>query len=138
MMMGMLWVALAGGVRVEIDGVPVVDGLLGGRQGRRLLARLAWEGRAVHRDELADGIWLESLPRTWERTLSGVVTRLRAGLAEAGVRGDVITFVDGRYSLVGGGDVQVDVREAGCDLVAAARAGRGCGAPRPVTSATGC
>ena len=101
-----------------------------GRVGR-LLARLAWEGREVHRDELADGIWLESLPRTWERTLSGVITRLRVGLAEAGVRGDVITFVDGRYSLVGGGDVHVDVRDAECDLVAAREAAdrndfRGC------------
>ena len=77
----MLWIGLAGGVRVEVDGVSVDDGLLGGRQGRRLLARLAWEGRAVHRDELADGIWLESLPRTWERTLSGVVTLFGPGSA---------------------------------------------------------
>src|SRR5262245_24516251 len=118
----MLWIALAGGVRVEIDGVPVDDGLLGGRQGRRVLARLAWEGRAVHRDGLADGIWLDSLPRTWERTLSGVITRLRTGLGEAGIRGDVITFNDGRYSLVGGGGVHVDVRDAAGDLVNAREA----------------
>ena len=118
----MLWVALAGGVRAEVDGRLVDDGLLGGRQGRRLLARLAWEGRAVHRDELADGIWLERLPRTWERTLSGVITRLRIGLTDAGVLGDVITFVDGRYSLIGGGDVHIDVRDAGHDLVAAREA----------------
>ena len=116
----MLWVALAGGVRVEVDGHRVADGSLGGRQGRRLLARLAWEGRAVHRDELADGIWLDSLPRTWERTLSGVVTRLRRGMAEAGVGGDVITYVDGRYTLVGGGDLGVDVHDA-ADKLAAAR-----------------
>ena len=82
-----------------------------------------WLGRGGgHRDELADGIWLESLPRTWERTLSGVVTRLRAGLSEAGVRGDIISFVDGRYSLVGGGDVHVDVRDAACGLVVAREA----------------
>jgi WD40 repeat protein/DNA-binding SARP family transcriptional activator len=118
----MLWIALAGGVRVEVDGRPVDDGALGGRQGRRLLARLAWEGRAVHRDELADGMWLESLPRTWERTLSGVITRLRAGLKEAGVRGDIVTYLDGCYWLIGGGDLHVDVRDAGLDLVAAREA----------------
>jgi WD40 repeat protein/DNA-binding SARP family transcriptional activator len=118
----MLWIALAGGVRVEVDGRPVDDGALGGRQARRLLARLAWEGRAVHRDELADGMWLESLPRTWERTLSGVITRLRAGLKEAGVGGDIVTYLDGRYRLIGGGDVHVDVRDAGLDLVAACEA----------------
>ncbi len=79
-------------------------------------------GRAVHRDELADGIWLERLPRTWERTLSGVITRLRLGLADAGVSGDVVTFVDGRYLLAGGGDVHVDVRDARRDLVASREA----------------
>ena len=91
-MLAMLFVRVAGGVRAELDGVRIADVALGGRQGRKVLARLAWEARSVHRDELADGIWIEMLPRTWERTLSGVITRLRAGLVAAGVQGDVVTF----------------------------------------------
>ena len=107
---------------MECDGDAIDDRLLGGRQGRRLLAHMAWEGRSVHRDELADGLWSGVLPRTWERTLSGVVTRLRVGLAEAGVRGEVISFVDGRYGLVGGGEVHLDVVDASANLVAARQA----------------
>ena len=83
-----------------------------------------WRGRGGRSIETSwpTAFGLNRLPRTWERTLSGVITRLRAGLAEAGVKGDVITFVDGRYSLIGGGDVQVDVRDAACDLAAAREA----------------
>lgn len=47
------------------------------------------------------------------------ITRLRAGLKEAGIRGEIITYLDGRYSRIGGGDVHVDVRDAGLDVVAA-------------------
>ena len=117
----MLRVTLAGGIRVEVDGRHVDERSLGGRQGRHVLARLAWEQRPVHRDELADGIWLDRLPRTWERTLSGVITRLHAGLAAAGFSGNAIVYADGRYNLRDT-DIDVDVHEAHRDLVAAGEA----------------
>src|SRR5215207_1457764 len=106
-----LWVSIAGGLHVEVDGPQVADAALGGRQGRKVLGRMAWERRSVHRDELADGIWIGTLPRTLERTLSGVITRLRTGLATAGAPSDLISFVDGRYS-IDSSVITVDVHQA--------------------------
>ena len=50
-----------------------------GRQGRILFAYLAVEhGRSVPRDELAELLWGEDLPATWEKALRVLATKLRA------------------------------------------------------------
>jgi class 3 adenylate cyclase/tetratricopeptide (TPR) repeat protein len=82
----MLRVGLCGGVSVEIDGRPLPDALLAGRQGRLVLAYLVCERhRAVPREELAELLWGERVPSSWSSSLSVVVSKLRRMLARAGL-----------------------------------------------------
>ena len=63
-----LRVFLAGRVAVESDGVVIDDGRFPGRQGRLLFAYLvAEQARPVPRDELAEALWGEAVPATWEK-----------------------------------------------------------------------
>jgi DNA-binding SARP family transcriptional activator len=44
----------------------------------------AQQGRAVPRDELAELLWGDQLPATWEKALRVLMTKLRALLESAG------------------------------------------------------
>jgi YVTN family beta-propeller protein len=72
-----------------------------GRQGRLLFAYLvAEEGRPVPRDELADALWGETPPATWDKALTVVASKLRATLADHGIDGaDALTGAFGCYRL---------------------------------------
>jgi YVTN family beta-propeller protein len=72
-----------------------------GRQGRLLFAYLvAEQGRPVPRDELAEAIWGEALPATWDKALTGLVSKLRGLLSEGGVGGvGTLTGAFGCYRL---------------------------------------
>jgi YVTN family beta-propeller protein len=96
-----LKVFLTGRIVVEADGVLIDEERLPGRQGRLLFAYLvAEQGRPVPRDELAEALWGEAPPATWEKSLSVVVSKLRALLAERGVDGsNVLTSAFGCYRL---------------------------------------
>jgi YVTN family beta-propeller protein len=96
-----LKVFLAGRIVVEGDGVLIDEERLPGRQGRLLFAYLvAEQGRPVPRDELAEALWGEAPPATWEKSLSVVVSKLRALLVERGVDGsNVLTSAFGCYRL---------------------------------------
>lgn len=79
-------VFLAGRVAVEADGLLIDEKRFAGRQGRLLFAYLVAErGRPVPRDELAEALWGEKPPPTWEKALTVNVSKLRSLLAEAGV-----------------------------------------------------
>jgi len=68
-----------------------------GRQGRLLFVYLvAARGRPVPRDELADAIWGESPPATWEKALTVIASKLRGLVAEDGI---TLTNAFGCYCL---------------------------------------
>ena len=63
---------------VEADGVLVGEERFPGRQGRLPFACLvAEQGRPVPRDELAEALWGEAPPATWEKALTVLVSKLR-------------------------------------------------------------
>jgi SARP family transcriptional regulator, regulator of embCAB operon len=72
-----------------------------GRQGRLLFAYLvAEQARPVPRGELADALWGETPPATWEKGLSVLVSKLRALLTGNGVDGAAaLTSAFGCYRL---------------------------------------
>ncbi len=81
-----LKVFLTGRVAVETDDRVLDEERFPGRQGRLVFAYLVAEGgRPVPRDELADALWGEAPPATWEKALTVVVSRLRGLLAEHGI-----------------------------------------------------
>src|SRR5580765_4450434 len=85
-----------------------------GRQGRILFAYLAaHKGRPVPRDELAELLWGENLPATWEKALRVLMTKLRALLEECGLEGSsVLRSAFGCYQLTLPADVWIDVDAA--------------------------
>ena len=94
-------VFLAGRVIAETDGVVIDEPRLPGRQGRLLFAYLVVEqGRAVPRGELAEALWGDELPATWEKALSVLVSKLRVLLRESGIDGArALTGAIGCYCL---------------------------------------
>ncbi len=81
-------VFLAGRVAVESDGVVIDEGRFPGRQGRLLFAYpVAEQGRPVPRDELAEALWGEAPPATWDKALRVLVSKLRELLRRNGVDG---------------------------------------------------
>src|SRR3989442_4296819 len=96
-----LKVFLAGRVAVETNGAAIDERRFPGRQARLLFAYLvAEEGRPVPRDELAEALWGEAPPATWEKALTVIVSKLRGVLADRGVGGaNVLTNAFGCYRL---------------------------------------
>jgi len=96
-----LKVFLAGRIAVEAEGVVIDERRFPGRQGRLLFAYLVAEhGRPVPRDELADVLWGDAPPATWDKALSVLVSKLRGVLAEGGVDGaSALTAAFGCYQL---------------------------------------
>ena len=81
-------VSLTGRVSIRANGVLIDEERLPGRQGRLVFAYLVSEnGRAVTRDELAEALWGEEPPPTWEKALGVIASKLRALLAECGIDG---------------------------------------------------
>ncbi|HEX2699188.1 MAG TPA: tetratricopeptide repeat protein [Acidimicrobiales bacterium] len=108
-----LRIALAGRVEVEAEGGPVDTGRLGSL-GRLTLAYLVTERhRPVPRHELADVLWGEAPPRSWETALRGAVSKVRAVLAAAGLAPmEALTTSAGCYQLHLPAGTVVDVEEA--------------------------
>jgi DNA-binding NarL/FixJ family response regulator len=79
-------IQLCGELRLESGNTVVEAAAFPGRQGRLAFAYLATHRRAVPRAELAEAIWPDKLPRSWEHDLAAIVSKLRAVLATAGLK----------------------------------------------------
>ena len=80
----------------------------------------AQKGRPVPRDELAEVLWGDDLPATWEKALRVLMTKLRALLEESGIDGSTaLTSAFGCYKLTLPTGAWIDVDAA---VEAAARA----------------
>jgi DNA-binding SARP family transcriptional activator len=107
-----LRVYLAGHVAVEHGVVLVPEKRLPGRQGRLILAVLAWErDRAVSMDELAEIVWDGEPPAAWQTALRALVSKLRTALDDAGAAA-TIEHAFGCYQLRLPPDAWVDVEAA--------------------------
>ena len=92
-----LKVFLTGRVAAEANGRVLDEARFPGRQGRLLFAYLVVaRSRPVPRDELAEAIWGESPPATWEKALTVIASKLRGLVAEDGI---TLTNAFGCYRL---------------------------------------
>jgi DNA-binding SARP family transcriptional activator len=84
-----------------------------GRQGRLVFALLAGEHRrAITRGELAEELWGEAVPPSWERALTAIVSKLRAALAGLDAAGVRLDASFGCYQLHLPTDVWIDLEAA--------------------------
>src|SRR5678815_3928949 len=112
-------VFLAGRVAVEMHGAVIDEARFPGRQGRLLFAYLvAEQGRPVPRDELAEALWGETPPASWDKALTGIVSKVRSLLADHGI--DSATALTGAF-----GCYRLELPEGTwVDVVVAANAAR--------------
>ena len=99
---------------LEANGTRLDEQRFPGRQGRILFAYLAAQkGRPVPRDELAELLWGEELPATWEKALRVLMTKLRTLLTECGIDGaSALTSAFGCYQLTLPAGAWIDVHAA--------------------------
>ena len=109
-----LRIFLTGRVSVEANGSSLDERSFPARQGRLVFAYLlVEEGRPVPRDELAELLWGNAPPASWEKALSVLVSKLRALLEECGVDGQVaLRSAFGCYQLTLPAGAWVDVAAA--------------------------
>jgi len=107
-------VSLIGRVTVEFEDGVLDETQLLGRQGRLFFAYLVAEhARPVPRDELAEALWGETPPATWEKALTVLASKLRRVLARHGVDDpSVLTAAFGCYRIELPEGAWVDVLEA--------------------------
>lgn len=105
---------LAGRIGIELGDRLIDERDLPGRQGRLAFALLAANrGRATPRDALADALWPEGLPNSWDIALSAILSNLRTVLARVGLdRSRVISTASGSCQLHLPVDTWVDLEAA--------------------------
>lgn len=94
-------VYLTGRVFVEAGETLIGEQQLSGRQGRLAFAYLVLErSRAISREKISELLWADEIPRSWETSLSAVISNLRKTLGRAGLaRAGVIEQAFGCYQL---------------------------------------
>lgn len=112
-----LRVYLAGMVAVEAGDLVIRDGEFGGRQPRLLFAYLTCaDGRPVPKSELAEVLWPDGPPASWEVSLAALVSKLRTLLGRGALPRDALDGALGTYQLRLPRDVFVDVRAVGASI----------------------
>jgi len=89
---------LLGGVMIEAGGGLIRMADFPGRQGRLTFTVLAWERRQIARDQLADILWPDQPPDSWDTALNAIVSKLRKTLSTGSVEG-VLDCSNGVYEL---------------------------------------
>jgi WD40 repeat protein/DNA-binding SARP family transcriptional activator len=119
-------IVLAGRIAVQVGDASVDERVLPGRQPRLALALLVVERhRPVTSEELAENLWPEQRPETWQTALRGVVSRVRGFIVASGVGPrEAVRAHAGTYQLLPPRDLEVDIERAVAetDLAAAALA----------------
>ena len=109
---------LTGELLLEAEGGVLRAPDLPGRQGRLAFARLAISAYPLSRVELAELVWPGQLPRSWERDISTLISKIKSALAGVG-RPDAISSALGCYQLALEPDDHVDVLDALHEIEAA-------------------
>jgi DNA-binding SARP family transcriptional activator len=106
-------------LRIQGAGGLVGEARLHGPQGRLVLAMLAVEHRRpVGRDEIADELWLDAPPSSWDLSVKVLISKLRAALHEVAPELRLESAV-GYYQLFVSRDTTIDVELAGARIHAA-------------------
>lgn len=101
---------LTGDLLIETEAGSIDQRRLPARQGRRAFAYLACERwRGVPRDELADAIWGETAPGSWDSAIHAIVSKLRRVLR--GLGADIV-MVSSTYHLELPDSAWVDIEVA--------------------------
>ena len=131
-------VSLVGPIRVEGPAGTLDERTLG-RQGRVVFAVLASaRHRPVPKEELAEALWPDDLPASWQPALRGVVTKVRSALTSAGLDGaNAIRSAFGCYQLElpEGSVVDVEAASQACEEAEAALAAGDAAGARPLAEA---
>jgi SARP family transcriptional regulator, regulator of embCAB operon len=103
-------ISVVGSVTIEDGDAVLRERDLPGNQGRLALAMLAVEHRhPVSRDRLADELWPDGPPRSWETALRAVISKVRTAAARVGVR-PLLENAFGCYQLhLGTGTLDLEV-----------------------------
>jgi WD40 repeat protein/DNA-binding SARP family transcriptional activator len=117
-------IVLAGRIAVQVGGRTVDERVLPGRQPRLALALLVVERRRpVTSEELAENLWPERRPDTWQTALRGVVSRVRGFVETSGLGPrDAVQAHAGTYQLLPPTGLEVDIERAVADTGFAAAA----------------
>jgi SARP family transcriptional regulator, regulator of embCAB operon len=84
-------VYVLGQLTIEAGGAVARERDLPGNQARVALAMLAVEhSHPLSRDQIADELWPERLPASWETALRAVISKVRSTLSAAGIGDDLI------------------------------------------------
>ena len=106
-------ILLLGRVAIERDGAHEPPVVPTGRRAELVFAYLvAADGRSVSRDELAEALWPDLLPDTWNAALRGVLSDVRRLLERAGLDpATTLATEQGRLRLDVPGRIAVDLRD---------------------------
>ncbi len=108
-------VSVLGTVEVSCEGRVLAGRALGGRRARLALVALALTAGPLSADRLADIIWPDRQPPTWQAALRGTIRSLRASLAGIGAGGErIIVTTPSGYALASA--VEVDLHQAPATL----------------------
>jgi SARP family transcriptional regulator, regulator of embCAB operon len=93
-------ISVTGRLTVENGGAFLQERDVPGNQGRLALTMLIVEHKhPVSRDQLAEELWPDGLPRSWETALRAVVSKVRAAIGRAGLDPRMIDSAFGCYQL---------------------------------------